>query len=132
MSKSKKYYDYATLIRAVRLIRETKLTLLEICKELHTSLPVLIRNMNWYFNIPEIGENAVDWKKMYATKRSIDKRKKNVRIVYECAMCGGESEIKIKPCQKCGSYCVNRRELRNEISAEELRSANMTGQRNKN
>jgi len=126
--KNKKFYDDAKLEKAACLIKEAKLTLLEICEELHTSLPVLTRNMDYYFNTDA---DAIDWKKMYKIKRSIDKRKKKVRIVYECAICGGESKVKTEKCQKCGSYCVNRQELRNEVSSEELRSANMTGRRKK-
>lgn len=125
----KKYYDDAKLERAAHLIREAKLTIAEICKELHTSVPTLIRNMNRYFNISE-DEGETDWRKIYKAKRSITKKKrKRTRIVWECAACGGESKTEVEQCSRCGSYCINKRELRNKLTSGELRSANMIGRR---
>jgi len=128
---NKKYYNDATLEKAVKLIREAKLTLAEICAELHTSVSILTRNMNHYFSIID-GEDEIDWRKIYKAKRSINKRKKKrTRIVWECAACGGESKTEIKQCQRCGSYCIRKRELRNKLTSAELRSANMIGRRKK-
>lgn len=125
----KKYYDDATFEKAAGLIKKAELTIAEICKELHTSVPTLVRNMNRYFSIID-GEGETDWRKIYKTKYSINKqKKKRVRIVWECAMCGGESETEVDQCQRCGSYCVSRKELQDEITSSELRSANMTGRR---
>ena len=93
----KKYYDDATLEKAAHLIRAAELTITEICKKLHTSIPTLIRNMNRYFNFIDV-EDGIDWRKIYKTKHSINKqKKKRTRIVWECGMCGGESKIEIKP-----------------------------------
>lgn len=127
----KKYYDDAMLEKAACLIRKAEFTIAEICKELHTSVPTLTRNMDRYFNISE-DEGETDWRKIYKVKRSITKKKrKRTRIVWECAMCGGESKTEIKQCIRCGSYCINRRELRNKLTSGELRSANIQGRRKK-
>lgn len=127
----KEYYDDATLEKAVKLIREAELTIAEICKELHTSVPILTRNMNRYFSIID-GEGETDWRKIYKTKYSINRQKrKRTRIVWECAMCSGESKIEIEQCQRCGSYCINKKELRNKLTTAELRSAKKIGHRRK-
>lgn len=127
----KKYYDDATFEKAARLIREAKLTIAEICKELHTSIPTLTRNMNHYFSVID-GKDEINWRKVYKAKYSINKqKKKRTRIVWECAMCGGESEIEVVRCSRCGSYCVKRRELQDKITSTELKSVNMTGHRKK-
>lgn len=125
----KKYYDDAMLKKAARLIREARLTITGICKELHTSVLTLTRNMDRYFGIID-GEGETDWRKIYKVKYSINKRKKKrTRIVWECSACGGESETEINQCSRCGSYCINKRELRNKLTSGELRSANMIGRR---
>lgn len=125
----KKYYDDATLEKAARLIRKAELTVAEICKELHTSVPTLTRNMNRYFSISE-DESETDWRRIYKAKRSINKqKKKRTRVVWDCAMCGGESKTKVDQCSKCGSYCIKRRELINKLTTQELRTANMIGRR---
>lgn len=127
----KKYYDDTKLEKAAGLIRKAELTIVEICKELHTSVSTLVRNMNRYFNTID-GEGETDWRKIYKTKYSINKqKKKRIRIVWECAMCGGESKIEVKQCSRCGSYCINRRELIDKLTSTELRSANMQGRRKK-
>ena len=127
----KKYYDDARLEKAAGLIRKAELTIAEICKELHTSTPTLVRNMDHYLNIID-GEGETNWRKIYKTKYSINKRKKKrTRIVWECAACGGESKIEVDQCGRCGSYCISRRELRDKLTSTELRSANMQGRRKK-
>jgi len=127
--ETKKIFNATTFEKAVKLIREAKFTIAEICKELHTSVPTLVRNMNCYFNIPE-DESETDWRKIYKVKYSINKqKKKRTRIVWECVMCGGESKTEVDQCKRCGSYCINKRELREELTSTELRSANMTGHR---
>lgn len=127
----KKWYNDATLEKAARLIREAELTVAGICKELHTSVSTLIRNMNRYFNAID-GEGETNWRKIYKTKYSINKqKKKRTRIVWECAMCGGERKTGADQCSKCGSYCIKRRELPDKLTSAELRSANMIGRRRK-
>lgn len=126
---NKKIYDDVTFAKAVRLVEEGKLSLTEIVKELHTSFSTLTRNMDWYFRINKRDSGETDWRKIHRTKRSIDKKKKNVRIVFECQACSNESVMDVRPCVKCGSYCITKRELRNKVSSAELRSEKMTGQR---
>lgn len=127
----KKYYDDATLEKAAGLIRKAELTVAEICKELHTSLPTLVRNMNRYFSVID-GEGETNWRKIYKTKYSINRqKKKRTRIAWECAMCGNESKTEIHQCSKCGSYCIRKRELINKLTSIELRTANMIGRRQK-
>jgi len=127
----KKCYDDVTLAKAAELIKKAEFTIAEICKELHTSVPTLVRNMNRYFSIID-GEGETDWRKIYKTKYSINKqKKKRTRIVWECAMCGGESKTEVDQCSRCGSYCINRRELIDKLTSTELRAANMIGRRKK-
>jgi len=127
----KKYYDDAMLEKAVRLIRKAELTIAEICKKLHTSVPTLTRNINRYFKISE-DEGETDWRKIYKAKHSIIKKKrKRTRIVWECAACGGESKTEVDQCSRCGSYCIRKRELRDKLTSAELKSANMQGRRKK-
>lgn len=132
----KKYFDDATLERAAKLIEKAELTLAEICKVLHTSLPTLKRNMDLYYNSTVLQFDAsekdienINWIKSYKAKRKIAKRKRNTRIVYECHSCSYESEIEIEQCPKCSSLCIRKRELRNEVSVGELRTIKMTGRR---
>lgn len=132
----KKYFDDVTFEEAARLIKEAKLTPIEICKKLHTTLPTLKSNMDTYFNSTalrfDVSEREkVDWLQSYKAKLKITKRKKNTRIVYECQSCSSESKVKIDQCSKCGSLCVRKRELRNKVSPGELRAIKMIGRRKK-
>ena len=124
-------YDDATFALAVKLIEEGRLTLSEIVKRLHTSSQVFIRNMNWYFCIKKRRgqKGETDWRKIHRTKLRISKKKRDVRIVFECQACSNESVMAARPCPKCGSYCIRKQELRNKISSAEIRSEKMAGRR---
>ena len=126
---NKKYFDDATFERAAKLIERAELTLVQICKVLHTSLSTLKRNMDLFYNDDSDTEGETDWKKIHEAKRKIVKRKRDIRIVYECKSCSYESKIKIEQCPKCFSLCIRKRELRNKVSTKELRTVKMTGRR---
>jgi len=111
----KNYLDDATMAEAAKLIWEAELTLSQICKLLHTTMPVLTRSMGWHFHIS-------DWKGIHAVKRSIFKEKRDVRIVWECQSCSYEAGTEFGRCQKCGSYSIEKKELRNKIRADEMRA----------
>jgi len=120
----KEYFDDATITRAADLIEAAELSLSAICKELHTSLPVLTRSMNLHFRI---SKDEPNWREIHKAKRLILKRKKNVRVVWECQSCSYEAKIKFERCAKCGSNSVEKRELRNKIRPDEMRAIKKIG-----
>lgn len=126
----KKYFDDVTFKKAVKLIRKGKLTLNEICKELHTSRSVLERSMDAYFHI-SADEGEPNWVKIYKAKLKITKQKGNTRIVYECQSCSYEQVAKMERCPKCGSYSIRKTEIRNKVSSGELKASKMIGRRKK-
>lgn len=136
MKGHRKTFDDATLVDAICLIEEGNLTITEICLKLHTTFPTLKRSVDLYLKSIAADEDGkdgieIDWVKAHKIKRSIDKRKKNTRIVYECQLCSNESTIEVSSCSKCGSGCMIRKELRNKISSSELKAIKMTGRRKK-
>ena len=133
---NKKIYDDATMVKAAKLLSGGEHTIKEILKELHTSLTIFNRSMDWYFRrLKDIKNGETDWKAIFRAKRRVVRKKRDTRIVYECQACSYEEDYttgsfsQMKQCPKCGSFSVEQKELRNRISLAELKSIKMTGRR---